>query len=126
MRRRILPRIEAWEREGQRVFIYGLGTHTQVLLGTLPILMPLVRGFVDKKSGGSFLGLPCLQPEMITPENADVVIYSSKRWECDMYQNLAPLASIEHVLIYNDAVGEEPVVPIRNNHASLRSAPLLT
>jgi len=102
MRRRILSRIVAWEREGQRVFIYGLGTHTQVLLGTLPTLMPLVRGFIDKKGGGSFLGLPCLQPEMITPENADVIIYSSKRWERDMYQSLAHLASIEHVLIYGD------------------------
>jgi len=102
MRERILPRIAAWECEASRVYIYGLGTHTQVLLGTLPMLMPLVRGFVDQRGEGFFLGLPCIKPEAIGPEMADVIIYSSKRWEADMYRNLAHLTSIEHVRIYSD------------------------
>jgi len=33
------------------------------------------------------------------------VIYSSNRWESEMYQNLAHLRSIEHVLIYGTSPG---------------------
>jgi hypothetical protein len=107
MRQRILPQIASWEQEERRVYIYGLGTHTQALLGTLPMLMPLVHGFIDKKGEGSFLGLPCVKPEAIGPDRADAIIYSSKRWEKDMYQNLAHLTSVQHVLIYNNVPAKQ-------------------
>lgn len=103
MRRRILPMIGRWEQQNRRIAVYGIGTHTQVLLGTLPALMPLVRCFIDQAGRGAFLGKPCMKPAHFQTTDADVVIYSSKRWEKEMYRNLAHLTSIEHVLIYGDS-----------------------
>jgi glycosyltransferase involved in cell wall biosynthesis len=102
MRGRILPEIQRWQLQKQRIAIYGIGTHTQALLGTLPSLMPLVQCFIDQSAKRTYLGRPCLQPTSFRPADADVVIYSSKRWERDMYNNLAHLNSIEHVLIYGN------------------------
>jgi glycosyltransferase involved in cell wall biosynthesis len=104
MRRRILPRLSRWQEQKQRIAIYGIGTHTQVLLGTLPALMPLVHCFIDQLSSGVYLGKPCIKPASFYPADADVVIYSSKRWEREMYRNLAHLTSVEHVLIYADSL----------------------
>jgi glycosyltransferase involved in cell wall biosynthesis len=100
MRQRILPEIGRWQKQNLRLAIYGIGTYTQVLLGTLPMLMPLVQCFIDQRATGAYLGRPCIKPEATHQEDVDVVIYSSKRWESEMYQNLAHLRSIEHVLIY--------------------------
>ncbi len=100
MRRRILPQLARWEEQQKRIAIYGIGTHTQALLGSMPALMPLVNCFIDKKGDGTYLGRICVKPDMIHEPDFDVVIYSSKRWERDMYQNLAHLGSIEHVLLY--------------------------
>jgi hypothetical protein len=109
MRRQILPEIGRWQHQKKRIAIYGIGTHTQALLGTLPGLMPLVRCFIDRRPGGTtYLGRPCLQPEAFDPDAADVVIYSSKRWEREMYRNLAHLSAIEHVLIYGMQSDNQP------------------
>jgi glycosyltransferase involved in cell wall biosynthesis len=102
MRRRILPEIGRWQMQTRRIAIYGIGTHTQALLGTLPILMPFVQCFIDQRASGAYLGRPCIQPEALNSTDIDVVIYSSKRWEGEMYQRLAHLSSIEHVLIYKN------------------------
>jgi glycosyltransferase involved in cell wall biosynthesis len=101
MRRRVAPSIPRWQEQDSRIYIYGLGTHTQVLLATCPQLMPLIRGFIDRNAEEPFLGLPCVRPENITVGNADVIIYSSKRWETDMHRKLAHLATLEHVLLYS-------------------------
>jgi glycosyltransferase involved in cell wall biosynthesis len=103
MRRRILPLIGRWQEQKRRIAIYGIGTHTQVLLGTLPALMPLVHCFIDQLSSEAYLGKPCINPASFHPADADVVIYSSKRWEREMHRNLEHLTSIEHVLIYRDS-----------------------
>jgi glycosyltransferase involved in cell wall biosynthesis len=108
MRRRVLPELVRWQQQKRRIAIYGIGTHTQALLGTLPVLMPLIKCFIDQRASGAYLGKPCLQPEALHPSDIDVVIYSSKRWEIEMYQNLAHLTSIEHVLIYGTAAGGTP------------------
>ncbi len=106
MRRRILPEIDRWQQQKRRVAIYGIGTHTQVLLGSLPAVMPLVQFFIDRRASGSYLGKPCLRPEAVGPGDADVVIYSSKRWEAEMHRNLVHLTSVEHVLIYHSTSGQ--------------------
>jgi len=100
MRQRILPEIGRWQKQNLRLAIYGIGTYTQVLLGTLPMLMPLVQCFIDRRASGVYLGRPCIQPEAVHPSDIDVIIYSSKSWEAEMYRNLGHLTSIEHVLIY--------------------------
>ncbi|OLD57869.1 MAG: hypothetical protein AUI54_01070 [Acidobacteria bacterium 13_1_40CM_2_56_5] len=112
MRQRVLPSIARWQEQKSRVYIYGLGTHTQVLLGTCPALMPLVRGFIDKNAEEPFLGIPCVKPESINGDNADVIIYSSKRWEADMYANLAHLTTQEHVLMYSKPDEQPAAVPV--------------
>jgi len=50
MRQRVLSNIARWQEQNSRVYIYGLGTHTQVLLGTCPAVMPLYAGSSIRKS----------------------------------------------------------------------------
>jgi glycosyltransferase involved in cell wall biosynthesis len=100
IRRRLLPELDRWRRENRRVYIYGAGTHTKVLLGTLPTLAPIVSGLIDRQARGSFLGLPCLRPASFQPQSGDVVIYSSKPFEGEMYAGLAHHSTVEHVLLY--------------------------
>jgi glycosyltransferase involved in cell wall biosynthesis len=100
IRRRILPEIERWRQQKLRIAIYGIGTHTQALLGTIPAVMPLVSCFIDSRANGPYLGKPCIKPASVRPDSIDVVVYSSKRWEHDMFQNLSHLNSIEHMRFY--------------------------
>ncbi len=100
MRRRLEPLLAQWEQSQPRVYIYGAGAHTKVLLGILPSLARWVRGYIDQRKLRRFLGRPCLLPEQIDQSQVDVVIYSSKASERQMYARLAHLP-LSHVLIYN-------------------------
>ena len=56
----------------------------QVLLGTCSALTTLVRGFIDQRAEETLFVMPCVKPESINGDDADVIAYSSKRWEADM------------------------------------------
>ena len=99
MRHRVGMLAPLWDRENPRIYIYGTGLHTKVLLGTCPELARWVAGFIDQRPRKSFLGLPCVVPDQFRPEMADVVLYSSKAAEKQMHANLAHLP-VQHVLIY--------------------------
>jgi GT2 family glycosyltransferase/glycosyltransferase involved in cell wall biosynthesis len=85
----------------QRILIYGIGEHTLALLGTTPILAEYVAGFVDRRPRDIFLGLPCYRPEQVQEMDADIIVYSSREYELQMYDNLKHL-EMRHVLLYND------------------------
>ena len=88
-----------WGDRCPRIMIYGAGLHTKVLLATNPGLAAGVVGFLDQKRRGDFLGRPCLGPDEFSADKADVVLYSSRPHERQMYAGLAH-HKVEHVLIY--------------------------
>lgn len=101
LRRRLAPILARWEGTRPRVFIYGAGLHTRMLLASVPALGRLVAGFIDRRAHGSFLGKPCIRPDEFRPVLADAIVYSSREFERDMHAALAA-APVEHVLLYHD------------------------
>ncbi len=99
MRLSLLPLIAGWEQTTPRVFLYGAGLHTRVLLGAVPEIARFVAGVIDRGAGGRFLDWPVVKPGEYRPGAHDVVVYSSKEHEQSMYAGFAHHA-VEHVLIY--------------------------
>ncbi|MGF1483399.1 MAG: glycosyltransferase family 4 protein [Opitutales bacterium] len=99
-RDRLLARKADWGAHKARIAIYGIGEHTRVLLLLCPWLADGLAGFVDRRSGGTFLGKPCWSPECLPAASIDTVIYSSRAAETQMHQRLQHL-KLEHVLLYN-------------------------
>ncbi|MEZ5421410.1 MAG: class I SAM-dependent methyltransferase, partial [Vicinamibacterales bacterium] len=99
MRGRLTELAVRWAATEPRVFVYGIGTHTRRLLAICPELGRFIGGFIDRRAGESFLGRPCVTPDAFTREMADVVLYSSREFEQEMYARLLPVP-VEHVLLY--------------------------
>ena len=82
----LAPMLADWRVTRPRVFIYGAGLHSRMLLGLMPELGPYVGGFIDRRPMSSFLGKPCIRPEAFDNHLADVILYSSREHEEEMYQ----------------------------------------
>lgn len=104
---RVVPLLQEWELSRPRIAIYGAGLHTRVLLGLVPQLGQHVAGFIDRRPMPSFLGKPCVRVDQFDPRQFDVVVYSSREHEEEMYQSLAHV-DVDHVRLYGAPV---PLVP---------------
>jgi len=91
--------VTTWRQTEPRVFVYGIGSHTRRLFAMCPELGRFVGGFIDRGAGGPFLGRPCVTPDAFRNDMADVVLYSSREFEHEMYARLAH-ARVQHVLLY--------------------------
>lgn len=89
-----------WTVTVPRVFVYGAGEHTRAILALEPELGRFIAGFVDRRTVSEFLGRPCVRPDDVTSNMADVILYSSREFERDMYTQVAHLA-IEHIMLYS-------------------------
>lgn len=96
-----------WAATDPRVFMYGAGEHSRLVLTLEPELGRYIAGFIDRRPVSQFLGKPCIRPEELTPAIADVVLYSSREYEREMHARLADLP-IEHVLLHEE--GPAPLV----------------
>lgn len=106
VRERLATLLAGWRQTEPRVFVYGTGTHTRRLLAMCPELGRFVGGFIDRRASGLFLGKPCVTPETFRDDLADVVVYSSREFEHEMYARVKH-ARVEHVLLY----GVSPPAP---------------
>jgi len=116
VRARVLEVLARWRSSAPRVFIYGAGQHTRMLLALCPKLGPYVEGFIDRQAAGPFLGKPCVTPDQFRSEMADAIVYSSREFEHEMYARLSDVP-VEHVLLYRDS----PPVPEATTTARVRS-----
>jgi len=101
VRSRVAEVVARWRTSEPRVFIYGVGQHTRLLLTLCPELGRFVEGFIDRQATGPFLGKPCVTPEQFRSDMADAVVYSSREYEHEMYARLSS-ARVEHVLLYRE------------------------
>lgn len=101
VRERLQGLVTRWHQTEPRVFVYGTGTHTRRLLAMCPEIGRFLGGFIDRAAQASFLGLPCVTPDEFRSELADVVVYSSREFEYEMYARLRHVP-VEHVLLYRD------------------------
>jgi predicted O-methyltransferase YrrM len=116
IRERLAPIVAAWRESDPRVFIYGTGQHTKMLLALCPELGRFVAGFIDRRPAARFLGKPCVAPDGFRSDMADAVVYSSREFERDMYARLKD-ARVEHVLLY----GDSPDAPSASTATRLRN-----
>jgi hypothetical protein len=100
VRERLASLVERWRADEARVLIYGAGQHTRLLLAMCPSLGRAVTGFLDRGRSRDFLGRPCLHPDAFVDGMADVIVYSSREFERDMYARMRA-ADVEHVLLYS-------------------------
>lgn len=107
IRARLAPMLADWRRTLPRVFLYGAGLHSRMLLGLVPELGPYVAGFIDRRPMVSFLGKPCVRVRDFDDRMADVIVYSSREHEEEMYEALKK-AAVDHVRVYGEPV---PIAP---------------
>ena len=72
-------------------YVYGAGTHSRTLLGTLASQKRLrIRGIVDRMADrlGSFLGYDVVAPEALTSRRFDYVLLSHSSYEEEMHAAL--------------------------------------
>ena len=100
MRQQVMPLVARWARSRPRVFLYGAGLHTRVLLGVVPELAQFVTGVIDRSADGSFLGWPACRPDRFDPDACDVILYSSKEHERVMHAGMAH-HPVDHLLLYH-------------------------
>jgi glycosyltransferase involved in cell wall biosynthesis/predicted O-methyltransferase YrrM len=99
LRRQLAALAARWHATDPRVFVYGAGQHTRLILTLEPELGPFIAGFIDRRPVAEVLGRPCIRPEDFSAAIAEVVLYSSREHECDMHAQLASVP-VEHVLLY--------------------------
>ncbi|HEV8397069.1 MAG TPA: glycosyltransferase [Vicinamibacterales bacterium] len=117
VRARVSEALARWRSTEPRVFVYGAGQHTRMLLALCPKLGPYVEGFIDRQAaGGRVLGKPCVTPEQFRSEMADAVVYSSREFEHEMYERLKEVP-VEHLLLYR----ESPPAPEATTTARVRN-----
>ncbi len=104
-----------WRMTQPRVWVYGAGDHTRLVLALQPELGRFIAGFIDRRPMGAFLGRPCVRPEDVTTETADAILYSSREFERDMYARLATLPA-QHVLLYSPS----PATPVNTAATPMR------
>jgi glycosyltransferase involved in cell wall biosynthesis/predicted O-methyltransferase YrrM len=112
LRRRLGEIVSIWNTTSPRVFVYGAGEHTRVMLALEPDLGRFIGGFIDRRPVSEFLGRPCIRPEDMTASHADAILYSSREFERDMHARLAALP-VEHVLLYSPLPAQEETTAAR-------------
>jgi glycosyltransferase involved in cell wall biosynthesis/predicted O-methyltransferase YrrM len=116
VRSRLAEVIARWRTSEPRVFIYGTGQHTRMVLSLYPELGQFVGGFIDRLAIGQFLGKPCVTPDQFRSDMADAIVYSSREFEHEMYARLENVP-VEHVLLYR----ESPPAPEATTAVRLRN-----
>jgi glycosyltransferase involved in cell wall biosynthesis/predicted O-methyltransferase YrrM len=106
LRERLRALVARCRQTDARVFVYGAGAHARMMFTVCPELGAFVAGFIDRRPLSRFMGKPCLTPDAFRNEMADVIVYSSREYERDMFAAMRH-ASVEHVLLY----GESPQTP---------------
>jgi glycosyltransferase involved in cell wall biosynthesis/predicted O-methyltransferase YrrM len=101
VRQTLAGALTRWGKTEPRVYIYGAGEHTRLMLMLCPELGRHLAGFIDRRPMSTFLGKPCLMPDDFRSDMADVIVYSSREYEHEMYERMKEL-TVEHVLIYRD------------------------
>jgi hypothetical protein len=71
-----------------------------MLLATYPAIGPFISGFIDRAPLESYLGKPCIRPEMVREGMAEAIVYSSREFETEMHRRLAHVP-VEHILLYS-------------------------
>jgi len=97
LRERLEPRVRGWVEGGRRVGVYGAGEHTRYLLDLVP-LRGIVRAILDgdpAKLGSRFLDWEVRAPEEAGALGLDAVVLSSRPFQDEMEERLAPTAA-EH------------------------------
>ncbi|OPZ75852.1 MAG: hypothetical protein BWY82_00057 [Verrucomicrobia bacterium ADurb.Bin474] len=83
-----------------RLFVYGAGEHSKVLLGLYPILWQWIVAFLDGRRSEPFLGKPCLHPDAVDFGVDATVLYSSREYQEEMYKRMI-FKGVNHVRIYS-------------------------
>ena len=96
---RIGPLLSDWMEDPPRLFVYGAGEHSKVLLGLYPILWRWIVAFLDGRRIGPFLGKPCFLPDDVDFGADATVLYSSREYEYEMYKCIKS-RQVKHVRIY--------------------------
>lgn len=95
-RARLLPLIAGWAQSGTRVAIFGIGSHTDLLLDAVPELSTLnLVAFLDSHAGEpsrTYRGVRVAPPDWAA-EHADLVLCSSHEHE------LAQLAILDRIAV---------------------------
>lgn len=93
-RERLVPLVRKWARTRQRVVIFGIGPHTDLLLTEVPeLLAPLLVAFVDnnaQRHGTRHRGR-LVHPPAWADDHADVILCSSFVHEAAMAQSVESL-----------------------------------
>ena len=125
VRERLTGAMTRWRSSEPRVFVYGTGQHTRMLLTLCPEFGRFVEGFIDRQAAEHFLGKPCVTPEQFQSDMADAIVYSSREFEHEMYARLKD-ARVEHVLLYREsppAPEATTTVRLRNRFGHMRTDP---
>ena len=96
---RIGPLLSDWMENPPRLFVYGAGEHSKVLLGLYPILWKWIVAFVDGRRREPFLGKPCFTPDAVDFGVDATVLYSSREHQEEMYDRMK-CSRVKHVRIY--------------------------
>ncbi len=97
--RRLGPLLPEWTAHPPRLYIYGAGEHSKVVLGLFPMLWPWIVAFLDACRCEPYLGKPCRHPDDADFGRGATVLYSSRDHEEAMFQRLEG-APVQHVRIY--------------------------
>jgi hypothetical protein len=91
IRERLTSKIIQWKKQRKRIAIYGAGIHTRYLLNLFE-LSENVTAIIDtdpQKKGNKFLRWMISDESLLEEGVIDVVIISSKRFEDEIYQQIA-------------------------------------
>jgi glycosyltransferase involved in cell wall biosynthesis/predicted O-methyltransferase YrrM len=116
LRERLGALVARCRQTDARVFVYGAGAHARMMFTICPEVGAFVAGFLDRRPLSRFMGKPCLTPDAFRDEMADVIVYSSREFEQDMFAAVRH-ARVEHVLLY----GESPASLEVTNTIRLRN-----
>jgi glycosyltransferase involved in cell wall biosynthesis/predicted O-methyltransferase YrrM len=116
VRNRLTAAVARWRETDARVVVYGAGLHTKMLLAVCPALGRHIAGFIDRRPMQHFLGKRCVTPDEFRDEMADVIVYSSREFEHEMYARMKG-ARVEHLLLYR----ESPPAPDVSTAVRLRN-----
>jgi len=86
--------VEAWNRAGAKVVVYGASVHTTQLFEWTPLARAAILAIADRDPtlhGTRQRGYPVIAPEAIRATGADVVLVSSQRYQEEICDQLAGL-----------------------------------
>jgi 2-polyprenyl-3-methyl-5-hydroxy-6-metoxy-1,4-benzoquinol methylase len=107
----LTPLLERWIRSGERVVIFGAGTHSSELLKHTDLRKADLVGFVDSNplfQGHSYLGLPVYSPASMEQLKPDAIVISARGWETEIWEILAPQRArgVEVITLYRTELME--------------------